>query len=273
MFTTEDILARLRNGEDAQAIANQIADHLNDAVKAYEDEEAKKREVQMKKDAQEAELDEIAETIADAIMDYMCVQDPSLTDVFAKDPIEPSYVRQALDVSQPIMGLLKSFSGPVEKDRNSKVVEKVYTGDEAKRIITDNIKLRYRLLPYIYSEVGYLELGEKDIGMFLIPGELFPELYNGEFLTMENSATRTDAHYKILKKQSDAKHTFVLGLCNDELGYIIPDNDFLLDAKLPYINGAHDHMDRNHYEETNSTGIKTARILLDAMDNLIKSVK
>lgn len=27
-------------------------------------------------------------------------------------------------------------------------------GDEAKRIITDNIKLRYRLLPYIYSEVA-----------------------------------------------------------------------------------------------------------------------
>ena len=134
MFTTEDILARLRNGEDAQAIANQIADHLNDAVKAYEDEEAKKREVQMKKDAQEAELDEIAETIADAIMDYMCVQDPSLTDVFAKDPIEPSYVRQALDISQPMMGLKKSLSGPVEKDKNSKTIEKVYTGDEVKRI-------------------------------------------------------------------------------------------------------------------------------------------
>ena len=137
----------------------------------------------------------------------------------------------------------------------------------------DIARSKNRLVPYIYSEVGYLELGEKDIGMFLIPGELFPELYNGEFLTMENSATRTDAHYKILKKQSDAKHTFVLGLCNDELGYIIPDNDFLLDAKLPYINCAHDHMYRNQYEETNSTGIKTARILLDAMDNLIKSVK
>ena len=133
MFTTEDILARLRNGEDAQTIANQIANHLNDAVKAYEDEEKKKQEIQMKKDAQEAELDEIAETIADAIMDYMCVQDPSLTDVFAKDPIEPSYVRQALDLSQPMMGLMKSLSGPIDK-KNEKVVEKVYTGDEAKRI-------------------------------------------------------------------------------------------------------------------------------------------
>ena len=134
MFTTEDILARLRNGEDAQTIANQIADHLNDAVRAYEDEEKKKQEIQMKKDAQEAALDEIAETIADAIMDYMCVQDPSLTDILAKDPIEPGAVRQALDISQPMMNLIKALSGPVEKDRNSKTIEKVYTGDEAKRI-------------------------------------------------------------------------------------------------------------------------------------------
>ena len=134
MFTTEDILARLRNGEDAQTIANQIADHLNNAVKTYEDEEAKRKEVQMKKDAQEATLDAIAETIADAITDYMCIQDPSLTDILAKDPIEPGAVRQALDISQPMMNLIKALSGPTEKDRNSKTIEKVYIGDEAKRI-------------------------------------------------------------------------------------------------------------------------------------------
>lgn len=128
MFTTEDILARLRNGEDAQTIASQIADNLNDAVKTYEEEEKEKKEAQMKKTAKEAELDKIAENIAESIMDYMSVQDPSLADIFVTDPIEPSYVRQALDLSQPMMGLLKSLSGPEGK------VKKVYTGDEAKRI-------------------------------------------------------------------------------------------------------------------------------------------
>ena len=137
----------------------------------------------------------------------------------------------------------------------------------------DIARSKNRTVPYIYSEVGYLELGKKDIGMFLIPGELFPELYNGEFLDENNSANKVKAEYNILKNQSDAKHTFVVGLCNDELGYILPDNDFFLDSKLPYINGAHDHMDRNHYEETNSTGPKTARTLLDAMEKLISSVK
>ena len=125
----------------------------------------------------------------------------------------------------------------------------------------------------VYTEVGYLELGDADIGMYLIPGELFPELYNGEFLSAEESANGTSAQYKILKEQGNAKHTFVIGLCNDELGYIIPDNDFFLNSALPYINSGKDRFDRNHYEETNSTGPKTARTILDTMDNLIKSVK
>lgn len=80
----------------------------------------------------------------------------------------------------------------------------------------------------IYSEVGYLELGKK-------------------------------ASYSIFSEQGSAKHKFVVGLCNDELGYIIPDNDFFLDSKLPYINNGKDNFDRSHYEEINSTGPDTAR--------------
>ncbi len=125
----------------------------------------------------------------------------------------------------------------------------------------------------IYSEVGYLELGKKEIGMFLIPGELFPELWNGEFLTENDSANSVNAEYKILSKMTDCKHQFVIGLCNDELGYIIPDNDFILNEKLPYINSAKDKHGRNHYEETNSTGRNTARTILNETDKLIASAK
>lgn len=137
----------------------------------------------------------------------------------------------------------------------------------------DIFRSKKRTQAYIFTEVGYLELGDAEIGMFLIPGELFPELYNGEFLTAETSANATEAQYRILKDLSNAKHTFVVGLCNDELGYIVPENDFYLDSKLPYINGGHDRFDRNHYEETNSTGPKTAQTLLESMDKLISSVK
>lgn len=137
----------------------------------------------------------------------------------------------------------------------------------------DIFRSKKRTEAYIFTEVGYLELGDAQIGMFLIPGELFPELYNGEFLTEETSATGTNAQYKVLKEQSAAKHTFVVGLCNDELGYIIPENDFHLHSRLPYINNADDRLGRNHYEETNSTGPKTAQTLLEATEKLIACVK
>ncbi|MBQ2903731.1 MAG: neutral/alkaline non-lysosomal ceramidase N-terminal domain-containing protein [Clostridia bacterium] len=124
----------------------------------------------------------------------------------------------------------------------------------------------------IYSEVGYMELGDKDVAVFLVPGELFPELYNGEFLTEKDSANHRPSSYKkVLADMTDCKHKFVIGLCNDELGYILAENDFLLNETLPYINKATDDMDRDHYEETNSTGPGTGKIILDETENLIKT--
>lgn len=137
----------------------------------------------------------------------------------------------------------------------------------------DILRKKNRSEAFILSEVGYLELGKNRIGAFLIPGELFPELWNGEFLSAEESATAKAADYRILKDLCPCDHQFVMGLCNDELGYIIPDNDFLLDEKTPYINNAHDRFDRSHYEETNSTGPETARTILTAVERLIRSVK
>ncbi len=125
----------------------------------------------------------------------------------------------------------------------------------------------------IISEVSYMELGNKQIGVFMIPGELSPELESGNFLTAETSANGTEVDYKPLSEMSDCAHQFVVGLCNDEIGYIIPENDFYLHEWLPYFNTTVDAAGRNHYEETNSTGPETAGTLLEAMDELIASVK
>lgn len=137
----------------------------------------------------------------------------------------------------------------------------------------DVLRGKKRSTAYIGSEVGYLELGKEQIALFLIPGELFPELWNGEFFTAEESATEKNADYKILKNMTTCHHNFVVGLCNDELGYIIPDNDFLVNEKTPYINSAKDKFGRNHYEETNSTGPRTACTVLEALNELINSAK
>lgn len=55
MFTEKDILARLQAGEDAQAIANEMANILNAANKTYEDQkEAEKKRLAAEKAAKEA---------------------------------------------------------------------------------------------------------------------------------------------------------------------------------------------------------------------------
>ena len=107
--------------------------------------------------------------------------------------------------------------------------------------------------------------------MFLIPGELFPEFYNGEFLSAEESANGTEADYTPLIKMTDIKNNFVIGLCNDELGYIIPKNDFYLHEKTAYINAATDRLERRHYEETNSVGPRTAETILDTLSSIVVS--
>lgn len=124
----------------------------------------------------------------------------------------------------------------------------------------------------IITEVSYMELGNRQIGIFMIPGELSPELYSGNFLSAEESANGTAADYKTLADMARCEHNFVIGLCNDEIGYIIPENDFMLHEWLPYFNIPYDSFDRQHYEETNSVGPKTAGTLLDSMDSLISSV-
>ncbi len=139
-------------------------------------------------------------------------------------------------------------------------------------VLNNDISIEGKSDVSIISEVAYMELGNKQIGVYMIPGELYPELESGNFLTAENSANKTDASYKALSEMSRCEHNFVIGLCNDELGYIIPENDFLLHEWLPYFNIPYDSFDRKHYEETNSVGPETAGTLLEAMDSLINSI-
>ena len=75
MFTEKDILARLRNGEDAQTIANEMADILNAANKTYEDQkEAEKKRLAAEKAAKEAaakQLEARKKKEADALMEAL----------------------------------------------------------------------------------------------------------------------------------------------------------------------------------------------------------
>ncbi len=122
------------------------------------------------------------------------------------------------------------------------------------------------------SEITYFEIGGKKL--LLLPGELFPELVFGGALSAEESATGKGAEVnpKLLCDIVGDKNILVFGLANDELGYILPPNDFILNEKSPYIDNGRDKHDRRHYEETNSMGPKTAQVIADTIEEIIKAV-
>ncbi len=120
------------------------------------------------------------------------------------------------------------------------------------------------------SETGYLlrsELGALKLGSVtfaLIPGEIFPELVSGNGLQEGDP----EALVKIAERYGEEK-LHIIGLCNDELGYIVPPSAFMLNDELPYIETVTDDMGENHYEETNSVGLHTADIIAEAFEKVL----
>jgi hypothetical protein len=84
------------------------------------------------------------------------------------------------------------------------------------------------------SEISALRLG--DILFVTVPGEALPEVGREIFALM------------------DARHKFLVGLGQDEVGYLLPKEDF----------------DPKKYEESMSLGPQTAPTLLDALKKLLK---
>lgn len=76
----------------------------------------------------------------------------------------------------------------------------------------------------VITEVGYMELGNK-IGVAMIPGEIAPEILWGGATSKDESWTMDSWDYVPLEKTSGAEKLICFGLNNDQIGYILPDND------------------------------------------------
>ena len=98
----------------------------------------------------------------------------------------------------------------------------------------------------IPTEVNLIRIG----GLWLatVPGELLPKL---------------GLQLKAWMKEAGAQVTGVIGLANDELGYILPVEDFKYPWN-PFKPGA-------HYEETNSIGKDVASKVMEALYSVIAS--
>jgi hypothetical protein len=120
----------------------------------------------------------------------------------------------------------------------------------------------------IMTELGYLELGGPEgIAVALLPGEFTPGLaFGGSDTLAENAIRQRDFGHPTLR-ESAGRPLLVFGLCNDELGYIIPDNDYLMFYALGW--GAftgkvlHD-WGYDHYAELLSPGPRAGSAFADA---------
>lgn len=117
----------------------------------------------------------------------------------------------------------------------------------------------------IETELSVLRIG--DVTVSMIPGELFPELKSGRGL--QPAAGDPEALDAIAARYG-AETLLVCGLCNDEVGYILPPSDFLVNEKLPYVLRAEDGTGEDHYEETNSAGPMTAAAVADALEEALR---
>jgi hypothetical protein len=113
------------------------------------------------------------------------------------------------------------------------------------------------------TEVGYLRIGDAEA--LLVPAEIYPELVLGGIQDPQDpgadfpGAPRERALFTLLSSE----YKLVLGLANDEIGYVIPRSQW--DAKKPFAYGRAE----DQYGEINSVGPSAAARLADAFATLL----
>ncbi len=128
----------------------------------------------------------------------------------------------------------------------------------------------------VITEAGYIEIG-KDIVLLTVPGEIVPQLIYGNFVSAEESYSGTEWTYEATAKLiPEGKTVLVMGLCNDAIGYILPDNDFAhfitdviwdMDGADKIFGSYH-----RHYEELLSAGASAGSTTVSTLNELVKSL-
>jgi hypothetical protein len=119
----------------------------------------------------------------------------------------------------------------------------------------------------LQTEIAWLRLGELDVAC--LPGEIYPELVLDKVQDPADAgADFPDAPIEpAIYKQLAGPHRMMIGLANDEIGYIIPKRQW--DEKPPFCYGRK----QAQYGEVNSVGPETAPILCRAFKELVKGKK
>lgn len=169
------------------------------------------------------------------------------------------------------MALDAVANGDVVADPQLRVINKLFRAP----VINEGLKILYMIEVVkrevfmndrtgeqeIQTEMSLVEIGP--IQLLTVPGELLPELAVGGYDGSRVNAPGVDMidpnnpnppeldkapPGPYLKDRMTGTYRWLIGLGNDELGYIVPAYDFKLNAEMPWLEEA----EGDHYEETNS---------------------
>ncbi len=141
----------------------------------------------------------------------------------------------------------------------------LWAGDSAKAEPADPKEAQKPLC--VRTEIAWVRLGELDVAA--VPGEIYPELVLGKVQEPADpgadfpGAAAEPGVYAQLK----GPHRMLIGLANDEIGYIIPKRQW--DEKAPFCYGRK----KAQYGEINSLGPETAPLLCQAFADMVKGKK
>lgn len=124
--------------------------------------------------------------------------------------------------------------------------------------IIDSVATKDKTNFTIITELGYMELGNK-VGIVMAPGELAPEILWGGAVTKEESWTKESWDYAPWQETVDTEILICFGLNNDQIGYILPDNDI-----------------RSMFtenEEINVVAANAGSVITEAFEKLVAEVK
>lgn len=110
----------------------------------------------------------------------------------------------------------------------------------------------------IITEIGYMELGN-EVGIVMIPGEIAPEIIWGGVVGADKSWTHDTWDYDAMSDTAKVNKLLCFGLNNDQIGYILADNDI--------------HSMFTENEEINASSTKSGSALTKAFEALIAEVK
>ena len=128
MFDEKVILARLQNGEDAQKIANEMAEMINKANKMYADEVAKAEEAKRAEEKKQAVQKQKMADLQD-ILDQFAAWFQEYYNIDAGDELKADSIMEIIDGIQEYMDALKGLEMVIGKKPAVKVVKKTSADD------------------------------------------------------------------------------------------------------------------------------------------------